>query len=96
VDAFAAFRASTIRRGQLGEARLSVSPAAATTAVLQRWNGTTWTTVGPVAVRAGQGVGYVRGATAGRVAYRFYVPASVYRGATYAAAYTPNFVLTTL
>ncbi|GAA1556394.1 hypothetical protein [Kribbella lupini] len=91
-----AFRASQLKRGQTGEAHVDVGPAADTTAVLQRWSGKTWTTVGPVAVRGGHGVGYVRAVTVGRVAYRYYVPATVYRGATYQAAYSPNFVLTTI
>jgi hypothetical protein len=95
LNTYGIFQADPIRRGQLGHAHVTVSPAADTTAVLQRWNGKIWTTVGPVAVRGGRGVGYVRAVTVGRVAYRYYVPATVYRGATYQAAYSPNFILTT-
>jgi hypothetical protein len=90
--ATAAFRWTQVRVGTTNEARLTVGPGVTTTATLQRWNGATWTTVGPVAVRNGQGTGYIRTVTPGRTAYRYYVPASTFGGASFAAAYTATFV----
>jgi hypothetical protein len=81
-----------IYAGWTNQARLRVGPAVNTTAILQRWNGKTWTTVGSVKVNNGYGVGYIRTTTPGRVAYRYYVPASTYGGLRFAAAYTPTFV----
>jgi hypothetical protein len=78
--------------GSTNEARLAVAPGVNTTASLQRWNGKTWATVGPVKVTNGYGVAYIRTTTKGRVAYRYYVPASTYGGLRFAAAYTPTFV----
>ncbi|GAA1556411.1 hypothetical protein [Kribbella lupini] len=84
----------TIKRGGYGTMTLTVYPLAALTAVLQRWNGTTWTTVGPVKADAGTAYGYVRHPVPGKYSYRYYVPATVYRGATYLAAYSQTAVLT--
>jgi hypothetical protein len=84
----------TVRRGDVGTMTLTVYPLAATTAVLQRWNGKAWTTVGPVKADAGTAYGYVRHPVPGKYSYRYYVPATVYRGATYLAAYSQTAVLT--
>jgi hypothetical protein len=84
----------TIKRGGYGTMTLTVYPLAATTAVLQRWNGKAWTTVGPVKADAGTAYGYVRHPAPGKYSYRYYVPATVYRGATYLAAYSQTAVLT--
>ena len=89
---FGYFWYTQIYAGWTNEARLTVAPGTNTTATLQRWNGKTWTTVGPVKVKNGYGVGYIRTTTKGRVAYRYYVPASTYSGLRFAAAYTPTFV----
>jgi hypothetical protein len=90
--ALAGFSWTQITVGWTNEALLSVAPGINTTATLQRWNGKTWTTVGPVKVTNGHGVGYIRTASPSRVAYRYYVPASTYGGLYFAAAYTPTFV----
>jgi len=86
------FDLGTAGTRQTNEARLAVAPGINTTATLQRWNGKTWTAVGPVKVTNGKGVAYIRTTTRGRVAYRYYVPASTYGGLRFAAAYTPTFV----
>jgi hypothetical protein len=91
----AAFRYSQSFTGQLVDALLTVRPGVTTTATLQRWTGTTWTTVGPVKVTNGRGIGQVRTTTPGRTSYRYYVPTCTYGGLRFAAAYTPTFVLTT-
>ncbi|TWD79841.1 hypothetical protein FB561_0907 [Kribbella amoyensis] len=87
-----AFWYTQILAGWTNEARLYVAPKVNTTATLQRWNGKTWTTVGPVKVKNGYGVGYIRTTAKGRTAYRYYVPATTYAGVYFAAAYTQNFV----
>ncbi|MEV6285291.1 hypothetical protein [Kribbella sp. NPDC051770] len=69
-----------------------VYPGVNTTAQLQRWTGKAWSAVGPVAVKAGTGYGSVVATKPGRTAYRFYVPASSFGGARFAAAYTNTFV----
>jgi hypothetical protein len=45
-----------------------------------------------VQVKNGTGKGYIIAPKAGRTAYRYYVPATVYGGARFAAAYTNTFV----
>lgn len=90
------FSNATIRRGESGQARLYMSPSIVGKAILQRWNGKTWITVGSVAIANGMGVGYVRSTTPGRVAYRYYVPSATLKGLSYAAAYSRTFVLTTI
>ncbi len=92
LQAFGQFWWTQITYGRSNEARLHVSPAVNTTATLQRWNGKTWTTVGPVAVKNGYGVGRIVTAKPSRVTYRYYVPASTYGGLRFAASYTENFV----
>ncbi|MEV6285290.1 hypothetical protein [Kribbella sp. NPDC051770] len=87
---------TTVKRGQTATALLSSSPAANYTAILQRWTGKTWSTVGPVTTATGLARGYVKGGALGRVAYRYYVPAMTVKGLPYAAAYSANFVLTTV
>jgi hypothetical protein len=72
---------------------LNAYPAVNTTAALRRWNGKAWTTVGPVQVRNGRGTGAVVPARPGRVAYRYCLPTSTFRGLRVEAAYTPNFVV---
>lgn len=84
----------TVRRGELGTMTLTVYPLAPLTAVLQRWNGKAWTTVGPVKAEAGTAYGYVRHPVPSKYSYRYYVPTTVYRGATYLAAYSQTAVLT--
>ena len=81
-----------ITAGWTNEARLRVEPGVNTTATLQRWNGKTWTTVGPVKVKNGTGTGYIKTPKPGRTAYRYYVPAVMHGGLYYAASYTPTFV----
>lgn len=88
----AQFRSAQVRAGATNEAKLEIAPRVSTTATLQRWSGTTWTTVGPVRVTNGVGAGFIRSTQPGRTAYRYYVPASSYAGLPFAAAYTPNFV----
>lgn len=89
------FNPGTVRRGQTSMAAMFHSPAAVYSVILQRWTGTTWSTVGPVKTASGYARGYVKGAAPGRVAYRYYLPATTVKGLWYAAAYSPNFVLTT-
>lgn len=84
----------TVRRGTEGTMTLTVYPLAPLTAVLQRWNGKAWTTVGPVRAAAGTAYGYVFHQVPGKYSYRYYVPNTVYRGATYLAAYSQTAVLT--
>jgi hypothetical protein len=92
VRALGSFNWTAIYAGWTNQAELYVAPHINTTATLQRWNGTTWTTVGPVPVRYGKGVANIRTAKPSRVAYRYYVPASTYGGLYFAAAYTPTFI----
>jgi hypothetical protein len=75
---------------------LDVQPAVNGAAVLQRWNGKAWTTVGSVPIKNGSGTGYVRPAALGRVAYRYYVPTHTWRGLPVAATYSQQFVVTTI
>ncbi|WP_344182223.1 hypothetical protein [Kribbella lupini] len=86
---------AAVKRGQTAMAAMSHSPAAVYSVILQRWTGTTWSTVGPVKAASGSARGYVKGGALGRVAYRYYLPATTVKGLWYAAAYSPNFVLTT-
>jgi hypothetical protein len=81
-----------IYAGWTNEARLRVAPGVNTTATLQRWNGKTWITVGPVKVKNGIGTCYIRATKASRTAYRYYVPATMHGGLYYAASYTSTFV----
>jgi hypothetical protein len=92
LDVFGFFVSPQIGTYDRNTAGVYVYPPATTTATLQRWNGKTWTTVGPVAVKAGTGKGYIIAPKAGRTAYRYYVPATLYGGARFAAAYTNTFV----
>ncbi|ONI68411.1 hypothetical protein BWI15_36065 [Kribbella sp. ALI-6-A] len=85
-----------VQRGATAKAPLIITPGLTSKAVLQRWTGTTWATVGSVSVANGRGEGVIRVTTPGRVAYRYYLPAASLNGLPYAAAYTPNFVLTTV
>jgi hypothetical protein len=75
---------------------LDVQPAVTGKAVLQRWNGKAWTTVGNVPLKNGFGTGNIRGAALGRVAYRYYVPTHTWRGLPVAATYSQQFVITTI
>lgn len=84
-----------VPRGATAKAPLVITPGLSSKAVLQRWTGTTWATVGAVPVANGRGEGVIRVTSPGRVAYRYYLPAASLNGLPYAAAYTPNFVLTT-
>ncbi|MGC4937577.1 hypothetical protein [Kribbella sp. DT2] len=92
LDVFGFFVSPQIGTYDRNTAGLYVYPQANTSATLQRWNGKTWTTVGPVAVKNGNGKGYIIAPTAGRTAYRYYVPATLYGGTRFAAAYTNTFV----
>ncbi|WP_133797853.1 hypothetical protein [Kribbella caucasensis] len=80
IRASAHFWASEIRVGQTSRAALSMSPYLVGHARLERWNGKTWTLVGPVPIANGYGWGYIRGTTPGRVAYRYYVPSGYTSG----------------
>jgi hypothetical protein len=91
----ASFPTPTVKRGETARATVQVFPGHNGTATLQRYVGTTWTTVGPVQFTNGLGDGYVRSTTPGRVSYRYYVPTAIIAGGTYQAAYSPTFVLTT-
>ncbi|GAB3816857.1 hypothetical protein [Kribbella italica] len=91
----ARFTPATVRRGQTATAEVRHSPTCSYAVVLQRWTGKTWSTVGFVRTDLGVARGYVKGAAAGRVAYRYYFPALTLNGYKYAAAYSANFVLTT-
>ncbi|WP_143466116.1 hypothetical protein [Kribbella sp. ALI-6-A] len=91
----ARFTTATVRRGQTATAEVRHSPTCSYTVVLQRWTGNTWSTVGYVRSNVGLARGYVKSAAVGRVAYRYYLPAVTVNGFKYAAAYSPNFVLTT-
>ncbi len=86
---------AVVKRGQTSMASMAHSPAAVYSVILQRWTGMTWSTVGPVKAASGYARGYVKGGAPGRVAYRYYLPATTVKGLRYAAAYSPNFVLTT-
>jgi hypothetical protein len=92
----ARFTSATVRRGQTATAEVRHSPTCNYAIVLQRWTGKTWSTVGYVRTEGGVGRGYVKSATVGRVAYRYYLPALTLNGYKYAAAYSANFVLTTI
>ncbi|ONI68407.1 hypothetical protein BWI15_36045 [Kribbella sp. ALI-6-A] len=92
---YGVFPRPTINRGETARAALTVHPAYNGTAVLQRYSGTAWTTVGPVGFTSGIGNGYVRSTAPGRVSYRYYVPTATVGGGTYHAAYSSIFVLTT-
>jgi len=92
LDVWGYFASPQIGTYDRNTAGLYVYPPANTTATLQRWNGNTWTTVGPVQVKNGTGKGYIIAPKAGRTAYRYYVPATMYGGARFAAAYTNTFV----
>jgi hypothetical protein len=92
----ARFTPATVRRGQTATAEIHHSPVCSYAIVLQRWTGKAWNTVGYVRTGPGGGRGYVKGAAPGRVAYRYYLPAVTVNGFKYAAAYSPNFVLTTI
>lgn len=86
---------SAVRRGSARvHTLISVAPAVAGLAQLQRWNGKTWTLVGYVPLSSGQGEALLSTNVAGRFAYRFYVPTQRYHDLPVAAAYSPNFVLT--
>jgi hypothetical protein len=80
-------------RPDIATFELFVDPRATFTAYLQRWNGKAWVAVANVALRQGFG-SYVLYATPGRVAYRFYVPATKSNGLPTAAIYTNNLVFT--
>ena len=84
------------RRGQTVRTHLQVRPKIDVKVRLERWNGKTWTTVGPVQVDDGNGYAYLKGVTPGRVAYRYYIPSGWIKGMWYAAKYTPNFFVTTV
>ncbi|GAA1556375.1 hypothetical protein [Kribbella lupini] len=86
------FTGDPILAGMRNTAGVYVYPALNTTAQLQRWTGTAWSTVGPVTVKAGTGYGSVLATKPGRTAYRFYVPVSRTGGTWFAAAYTNTFV----
>ncbi|GAB3816861.1 hypothetical protein [Kribbella italica] len=92
LDVFGFFVSPQIGTYDRNTAGVYVYPQANTTATLQRWNGKAWTTVGPVAVKKGTGKGYIIAPKAGRTAYRYYVPATLYGGTRFAAAYTNTFV----
>ncbi|WP_432942770.1 hypothetical protein ACQPXM_37690 [Kribbella sp. CA-253562] len=92
---YGVFSRSTIKRGETARAALTVRPGYNGTAILQRYSGTAWTTVGPVSFTNGIGSGYVRSTTPSRISYRYYVPTATVAGGTYHAAYSPTFVLTT-
>jgi hypothetical protein len=92
LDVFGFFVSSQIGTYDRNTAGVYVYPQANATATLQRWNGKTWTTVGPVQVKNGTGKGYIIAPKAGRTAYRYYVPTTVYGGTRFAAAYTNTFV----
>jgi hypothetical protein len=91
----AAFAAPIVKRGQIATANLTVEPRFTGRVQLQKWNGTTWVHVKDVLINAGRASGQVVSTTPGRVSYRYYVPNITYNGLLVAAAYTPNFVLTT-
>ncbi|WP_432942766.1 fibronectin type III domain-containing protein [Kribbella sp. CA-253562] len=92
----AAFAAPTVRRGQTATANLTVEPRFTGRIHLQKWNGTTWVHVKDVLINAGRASGQFVSTAPGRVAYRYYVPNITYNGLLVAAAYSPNFVLTTV
>jgi hypothetical protein len=92
----ARFYTPTVRRGQTAVAELGVAPAFSGKVSLQRWNGKTWTGVKDVAINQGYAKGTFPANLLGRVAYRYYVPARTWKGLVVAAAYSPNFVLTTI
>ncbi len=91
----AKFYAPTVKRGQTATALLNVDPQFTGRVALQRWNGTTWVHVKDVLINSGYARGQFVSTTAGRVAYRYYVPNVTVNGLPVAAAYSPNFVLTT-
>ncbi len=96
LDVYGFFVSSQIYTYDRNTAGVYVYPRANTSATLQRWNGKAWTTVGPVAVNSGTGKGYIIAPKAGRTAYRYYVPATMYGGTRFAAAYTNTFVNTVI
>ena len=96
ITAHAGFSNFELRPGQTTIAQLSMAPAIVGKAILQRWNGKVWSTVGPVPIANGFGRGYIRGAALGRVAYRYYLPSGWVKGMWYAATYTPTFAITTV
>jgi len=92
LDVFGFFTSPQVGTYDRNTAGVYIYPQANTTATLQRWTGNTWTTVGPVQVKNGTGKGYIIAPKAGRTAYRYYVPATMYGGARFAAAYTNTIV----
>jgi hypothetical protein len=86
------FQYDQIYAGWSNKTVVQVNPLVNTTATLQRWNGKTWSAVGPVKVKSGTGNGYIRATKPGRTAYRYYVPATMHGGLYYAASYTNTFV----
>ncbi|MEU0092959.1 hypothetical protein [Kribbella sp. NPDC006257] len=96
LNAFGYFTWTTQYVGMKNPATVDVLPKISTTASLQRWNGKTWTTVGPVKVTNGKGVAQMLSARVGRVAYRYYVPAATYAGLYFAASYTNTFYSVTV
>ncbi|GAB2554826.1 hypothetical protein [Kribbella endophytica] len=89
------FYTPTIKRGQTATADLNVDPRFTGRVDLQRWNGKTWVHVKDVLITTGFARGQFVSTTPGRVAYRYYVPSTTANGLFVAAAYSPNFVLTT-
>jgi hypothetical protein len=87
--------ASTVAGSRL-PVYLDVQPAVNGAATLQRWNGTTWTVVGNVQLSNGRATGIIHQTAVARVAYRYYVPAHTFNGLPVAAAYSQQFVLTTI
>jgi hypothetical protein len=92
LDVFGFFTSPQVGTYDRNTAGVYIYPQANTTATLQRWNGKTWTTVGPVQVKNGTGKGYIIAPKPGRTAYRYYIPATMYGGARFAAAYTNTIV----
>ncbi|TDU90555.1 hypothetical protein EV138_4146 [Kribbella voronezhensis] len=75
---------------------LNLYPPVNGTAAFQRWNGKTWVGAGSLPFKNGHAEGRLRGTALGRVAYRYYIPANTYNGLPVAAAYTKQFVITTI
>jgi hypothetical protein len=91
------FTTPKIRVGQTASAQAMLSVSVPTSVVaLQRWNGKTWVFVQNITLKNNVGYAKVTSKTAGVATYRMYSPNLTKDGMLVAAAYSPNFTLTTV
>lgn len=91
------FTTPKIKVGQTASAQAMLSVTLPTSVVaLQRWNGKTWVFVQNITLKNNVGYAKVTSKTAGVSTYRMYSPNLTKDGMLVAAAYSPNFTLTTV